>query len=177
MNWTHAVIAEDPTEVITLEQAKSNLDVTFNDDDTLIQSYIDAAVGWVQNHTGRFLKPTTVEVYADRFATPLNMPFSPFRSLVSVNSGGSLVAARSIAGEYLALLPASGARWPSAPQELGSVVVRYIVGFEPGKVPPVFLQAVKLVVSIFYDKPDGKDLEAQWKSARDLLSGFRSRNL
>lgn len=177
MNWEHAIIAREDAEVVSLEDAKRDLDVTFNDDDDLIRAHVAAASNWVEQYTNRFLSPTTVELYADRFTMPLRLPFAPFRSLSSLTAGGVALAPRTLAGEAASILPAAGSAWPRVARELGSVTVRYVVGYEAGKVPPVFAQAIKLITAIFYDKVDGSDLKVQWAAAENLLSGFRVRSL
>ncbi len=177
MRWTHSILSTTPPEFITLDQVKADLDITHANDDALLTDHIASAIDWVQTYTNRFLAPTTVRVMLDRVHPMLSLPFGPFQSLTSLSVGGSSVASRVVGGEALDLLPAVGANWPYAPQELGAVVATYVVGYPVGAVPPIFAQAVKMIVSIFYDKPDGRELEAQWKAVTNFLSSKRVRNI
>ena len=178
MRWAYSIItAGDPTDLLPLEAAKKHLDVTFADDDELIGDYIKSALDWVQEHTGLFLSNTIVEVYSDGLATPYELPFGPFIAVTSMTVGGEAVVPRQV-GQSGLLLPPAGSSWPYvAVSELGAVTTRYSVGFQSAVVPPVLIQAAKIVLSIFYDKPEGNELENQWKAVRNMLSTSRVRNL
>lgn len=173
MNWIHAVVTPPVIKPLALADVKSDLDVTFSDDDVMIQSYIDAAVAWVEKETNRFLAPCVVEVYTDGFSTPMAMPFAPVTAFTTMTVSGSSYDPRRIIGDGLTILP-STSYWPAlAAPALGDVVVRYSVGYPTGQVPAPLLQAAKLVVSIFYDKPVGNELKTQWQAAQDLIRHFR----
>lgn len=178
MRWQHAVTSRDPVTLLTLEQAKRDLDITFDDDDVMIGDYIKSAVSWVEEYTGRFLSRANIELYADSLPLPFNLPFGPFASLTSLTARGSAIAPRIVAGEAASLLPPAGLPWPSLHAEIGSVVVSYTVGYAtPDEIPAELRQGAMLVVRILYDKPDGKELKDQWMGVENLLSLKRIRNI
>lgn len=47
---------------VTLQEAKAYLKVDFNDDDTLIQTLIEASEDWVSKETNHVLTPTTKQL-------------------------------------------------------------------------------------------------------------------
>jgi hypothetical protein len=57
MEYTLAIVSRTPTTVLSLNDAKRELDVTFTDDDALIQQHVDTAIDWVENYTNLFLQP------------------------------------------------------------------------------------------------------------------------
>lgn len=171
-----AIISVDPVEVLSLADAKRNLDVTFNDDDILIAEQIEAAIGWVQEHTNRVLRPTTLEAYFNALSYPLRLPLAPLKSIVSMSVNAVSYTPRLVG---TAILPPAGEAWPYLPplSQIGSVTVRYTAGYDAGMVPPVIKQAIQFIVAIYYDKPNGKEAEAQWSHVTNMLSILRVRNL
>lgn len=55
--------------IITLEQAKVNLRVDFDDDDAIIQRNINSAIGWVEKYTNYALTEKPVTVYTSNCGT------------------------------------------------------------------------------------------------------------
>lgn len=164
MRWSHSIILPSPaTDVLSLEEAKRELDVTHNEDDALITSHIASAVDWVQKYTGRFLAPTVVDLLMDEFPSVIELPFAPVSSVGAINyadpSGNLLAIApgsyRAIAGEPFRIIPAIGQRWPYAESGyVGAVSVRATFGYAAGEAPANLLQAVRTVLNLFYEKPD-----------------------
>ena len=70
---------------VTLSEVKSHLRVSFTDQDTLIQAYIDAAIDFVENYTGRKLMTQTWSLVCDNWieATEL-IKFGELQSVSSV---------------------------------------------------------------------------------------------
>lgn len=52
--------------IITLEQAKANLQVDFDDDNAVIERCIKSAISWVEKYTGYILNEGVIKVYADK---------------------------------------------------------------------------------------------------------------
>jgi len=177
MNWSHIVTEREALNLLTLEEAKRELDVTFPDDDAMIGDYIKSAQDYVEDYLGLFLSRATVTLFADSLPLPFHLPFGPFVSLLSMSVKGVALQPRTVAGDFAALLPTSGAVWPFLQRESGAVQVVYVAGFEAGKAPAVAKQATALIVRIFYDKPDGKEADAQWKAVHSLLGMKRVRSL
>jgi hypothetical protein len=60
---------------------------------------------------------------------------------------------------------------------IGEVVVRYEAGYAEGKAPAGLLAAVRAVLSIYYDKPQGQELRQSWDAVDRSLIPFRLRSL
>ncbi len=56
-----------PVAPLTLQEAKTHLRLTTGDEDTLVQTIIESAWGWVERSTGRALTRTTYEARWDQF--------------------------------------------------------------------------------------------------------------
>lgn len=179
MKYEVIILSRTPTTVLSLDDAKRELDITFEDDDALIQSHIDSAVEWVETYTGLLLSPAVVEMIADRLASPLRLPRGPVLAaptLITVD-GVAVTGFRGVGGSPYAVLPASATLWPSTVGGLGAVVVRFNAGFAEGTVPAGILGAIRAILNIYYDKPTGTELRSQWDGVERMLSTYRVRSL
>ena len=70
--------------VVQLADVKAQLNVTFTDDDMLIQAKIDAAEAYLEQFTGRAFLTQTRTVYFDGFCRPLELPVMPVQSITSI---------------------------------------------------------------------------------------------
>lgn len=72
--------------IITLEQAKENLHVDFDDDDAVIQRCINSAIGWVEKYTDYALQEKPITVYTGRCGTVdiVTYPFEVVTADVSI---------------------------------------------------------------------------------------------
>lgn len=178
MKYEIAIVSRTPAEVLSLEDAKRELDVTFDDDNALIRSQADQAVEWVENHTGRFLTPAVVDMIADELPPILRLPRGPVNAITSITVDGVAVSGfRAIGGSPYTVMPAAGSRWPYTATGLGAVAVRFTAGYAEGAVPPGIIAAIKCVLAIFYDKPTGAELNAQWNAVERMLSTYRLRSI
>lgn len=60
--------AVSPANVaVTLDQARQHCRIDFEDDDDILQLYLDAAIGYVQNRTGRRLASQQLRIFLDFF--------------------------------------------------------------------------------------------------------------
>lgn len=174
MRWIHTITQSyDPETVLPLAAVKAELDIDHNDDDSLITSHRDAAIGWVENYTNRFLGPKTVLFTADYIpGSGLQLPFAPFTSLTTLSVGGEDVAnPTTIAAAPGLLLPPSASSWPSYTAAMGAVQAEYIAGYAAGSTPEVLLQAAKLMTGLFYDKSDRMEKDTQ--AVQNLIREYR----
>jgi hypothetical protein len=84
---------------------------------------------------------------------------------------------RTVAGSPYAVLPAVGVLWPFTASGLGASVVRFEAGYAEGAVPQGIVGAIRAILSIYYDKPVGAELNAQWESIKNMLSTYRLRTV
>ena len=153
------VVITPPQPVITREQAKAHLNVDHDDDDTLIDIYVAAAVGHIDGPDGwlgRSLGRQTLEARFDTFETDggdLALSCGPVVELVSIGWTGAdrlprvgdpaLVDLIDNALCFDGLAPWTGMR-------VGREVlkVRYVAGYET--LPPAIRSALLLMVGDLY---------------------------
>lgn len=180
MDYSLNPIAPRPEQtLLTLEDAKRQLDVTFDDDNTLIQSQINEAISWVEGYTGRWLYPVNLELYTGNLTQPVvRLPGVPILSVTSVLVDGVAVAGfRTIPGSQYTVLPPAGQLWPYTVAGMGGTVITYLAGYPDGTCPPALISAVKAMLNILYDKPTGPELKAQMDGVERSLETWRVRNI
>jgi hypothetical protein len=178
VDYQVSVVSRDDTvEPLSLDAAKRDLDVTFADDDELIQEHIDSAIGYAEAYTNLFLVPVTLRLYTGSLPSIFRLPRGPVQGVTSVLVDGVAVAGfQTISGSSYAVLPPVSQSWPFTATPYGSVI-EYSAGFAAGKVPPAILGALKQIVSIYYDKPSGNELASQWAAVERVLSPLKLRSV
>jgi uncharacterized phiE125 gp8 family phage protein len=182
-----AASATPPVAVppITLEAAKLHLKVDTNADDALIGDLLAAAVDHVERITGMFLSRRPFASYADGLGRWLELRPWPIKSIDGVVYAG-------VGGDFL-LDPAlyhvaDGARparivpiatWPNGRSFRGSVTITGTAGFDgPEDVPPLALQAVRVLLAEFYQNREAGALSiAAERSVAWLLRDLKVRRL
>lgn len=147
--------------VIDLADAKAHCRVEHDDDDALIQAYIDAAIGHLngpRGWMGRSISPQTLELALDAFPTGARkLPFGPVTEIVSITyidpDGAEQTlddaAYRLLSSGELAL--AYGETYPSTRSQPEAVKIRYEAGFEEdGQEAKTIKAAVMLMVGDLY---------------------------
>jgi len=160
------VVIEPPSElVVSVEEAKAHLRVDFDDDDDLIEGYLQAAIGnfdgpggWL----GRALILQTLELRLDRFPFyGVVLPYAPVVDLQAVlydDDDGveqtlDPAVTRIVGGDHHSrLVRAYGQSWPSTRCQEEAVRIQYRAGYgESGAdVPAPIRQAILLYVGHFY---------------------------
>lgn len=152
------VVVTPPTPAIDLDVVKSHLRVEFNDDDALIQAYVDAAVshidgpgGWL----GRSVWPQTLELRQNVFGDDTRLPYGPVQSVTSIKYVDGDGAEQTVppADYFLTgdgeIKLSHGASWPSLRGDAEGVRIRYEAGHET--LPGAVLSAVLLMVGDLYN--------------------------
>lgn len=151
------VVVTPPDPDFSLDTVKEHLRVDHEDDDNLIQAYIDAACTHIDGPhgiLGRAVFPQTLELRRNVFCGPIRLPYGPATSVVSVKYvSESGVEETMPADDYaltyggeLALV--SGASWPTLRGDAEGVRIQYVVGFDP--TPTAIIQAILLLVGHWY---------------------------
>lgn len=181
MRWTHDIVTPgDPTDVITLDSIKADLDITFDDDDAQLIEHRSSAIDYIERHTNRFLSPTVVDIFLDCFGSTnkmLVMPFAPLQAFTSMDVVGSSYTPRLISGEFLRLLPVLGQPWPTVATEMGSIKVRATFGYATGSVPGGIIAAIKALVRMYYDRPEAASLKVDMDALESALRPYRVRSI
>jgi hypothetical protein len=179
MKYLIVEVSRTLTTVMPLNDAKRDLDVTFDDDDTMIQQQVDEAVNYIETYCNLYLQPVVLDLVADRLPSPLHLPRGPVSAApTSVTVDGVAVAGfRGLGGSPYAVLPAAGASWPQTATGMGGVVVRFTAGYPEGAVPAGLRSAIRAILAIHYDKPTGQELKAQWDAVHRILSPYKLRSI
>ena len=143
--------------VVTLVEAKSQLAVTHDSDDTLIQLYLDAAIAHVdgaEGVLGRCLVTQEWDWTLDGFCSPLRVPLPTLQAITSITYRDGLSATQTVpADDYMV----SGQRitaprgWPGTDGYPGSVTVRFTAGYgAAADVPAAYKWLILLLVADAY---------------------------
>lgn len=148
---------------VTREEAKAACRVDFDDDDTLIDGLIAAAVdhldGWRGVLGGRALVTQTWQQDFACLDDPLRLAIWPVASVTSLTYYDADNASQTLAssvyqtfadarGNYLGLRPAQD--WPSLYSRRDAVRVTYVAGTEVNNVPPAAKTAILMLVAHWY---------------------------
>ena len=151
-------------EPVLLEEAKNHLRVDIQEDDPLIDAYIQAARQWCEAFTRKAFITQTWDVYFDAWpdGRAIWFPKPPLQSVTSVKytdedgikstlSSSDYIVSTGTPG--LATLKAS-ADWPSDTlQAADGVVVRFVAGFGDAaeNVPEQVRQSIRLLLGHMYE--------------------------
>ena len=148
-------VVEAPAETspVSLEEAKVHLRVEIDNEDDLIQGYLDAATTLVEEvYTWRALLTRTLSVVIRvRPDGTVWLPYPPVQSLESVTNADTDV---ELGPTQFSLRPASGivvlgSGYCTPGREL---VIEYVAGYgEADVVPKQFKQAILLLVGHWYE--------------------------
>ena len=127
--------AEEP---ITLAEAKLNLRVDHNDEDSRISALIAAARKAAENRSSTVLITQTLDYYLDRFpGWEIELPKGPLQSLTSITYIDADGVTQTLSSaEYLVdvahergrITPAFGKVWPATREQINAIIIRYQAG-------------------------------------------------
>ncbi len=168
-------------EVLTLAQAKKQLkiDDDIDDENELIQSYIDAAVVNCENFIGGHIIPGALALTYDRFDSPVEFEAFPLKSVTTVNYYTADVETTLDSNKY-SLTKLSGKVFklrfkevtPSTDERFDAVTITVACGFPSDVIPKPIIQAIKLQVSDMYEiREDRKEMLST--AAMSLLRPYK----
>ena len=163
-----SLVTAPTAEPVSLDEAKTHLRVTGNDEDLLIDALIKAARQHVEGRDGwlnRALITQTWDLFLDCFPKsselPIVVPLPPLQSITSITyldgAGASqtwvvtdyTVDAKSEPGR---ITPAYGKSYPSTRNVMNAVTVRFVAGYGgPVAVPGPLKLALGALVAHFYE--------------------------
>lgn len=156
-------ITPPSVEPVTLAEAKRQckVDADITDDDTLIDSYIQAARELAEHRTGRLFCTQTIEGVLDAFpAINIPLPVSPVQSVVSVKYIDTNGSEQEVPSNYYTLdtyglvpsiEPEYGVVWPAVRTGKNAVKVRLMAGYgDAAAVPLAVKQWILMAVDVFY---------------------------
>jgi uncharacterized phiE125 gp8 family phage protein len=144
---------------VTLAEAKLHLRVDHTDEDTYIQTLIEAATGWAEEYTGRAFSSSTWVKVLPEFPSEdeIILERAPLISVTSVvyrdedNAAQTMAAAdyqvdtRSEPGK---IVLAKDTDWPDTYERIDAVAVTFTAGYST--VPAGVKQAILLMVGHMY---------------------------
>ena len=161
-----ALVTPAATEPVSTSEAKAHLRVDTSDEDTLIASYVSAAVKYIETQTGPLITQTwdykvnrewpLVDNYYSIY-----LPFSPVQSVTSVSyvdidgntqtlSAGLYQTVLSAPNPYLT--KAYNQDWPQIRDIPDAITVRFVAGYtNAAAVPAPIKSAILLMVGRLYE--------------------------
>lgn len=156
--WSRlTLVTAASSPAVTLAEAKKHLRVSWNDEDDIIQVYLNAAIATIEgpNGIGVALGQQTWRLSLDGFPWEIRLPLGPVSSVDSItytNENGSDATVdswREDLDQYPARLwPERNQSWPAAYCEPGSVKVQFTTGYQT--IPGDLKAAVLLIVGHLY---------------------------
>jgi uncharacterized phiE125 gp8 family phage protein len=153
------------SSLFELSEVKSQLRIDIDADDTLLQTYIDAAVSWAEQYRGeKFLTETQVD-YLDEFPVEINPVWFPLVSVTSIAyldiNGDSQTLDSSVyqvdANQKLGpgrIRLAYNQSWPSQRGgDLNAVTITYKAGYgdTADDVPGHIKQGILMLIGSLYE--------------------------
>lgn len=151
--------------LMTLAEVKTHLRVDHTDDDTYIQTLINAAVSYLDGYTGRLGRAILEQTWRmdfDGFSTQLRLPVGDLMAVSSVTYYDANNAQQTLSanvyqvqtdglGPYVALK--TGQAWPSTYSRLDAVRVTWTAGYgsAAASVPVAIKHAAFLLIGTWYD--------------------------
>ena len=149
------------TSPISIAEVKSNSNIFHNDDDVLIQGYIDAAVEYVEKYCGIALIERAGNIYIDCFTDVIYSPIHPLKDVSAINyidqNGVTQTVNSSIYKVDYKSNPSkislkANQSWPDTANELNAVIIESEIGYgNASEVPNAIKQALLLIVDHWYE--------------------------
>lgn len=158
---------------IDLALAKQHIRVEGTDEDTLVTQYLNAAVAWVENYTGKLLSRREVTQEMAAFETYLPLFYGPSPDTLTIDYTDADDAAQTIADAKIVgqrVYPAGA--WPGIADDT-PVAITYTAGY--ATTPADLDSAVLLLVGEFYDNREaGEAAPAVTMAVEALCRPYRS---
>lgn len=165
--WKEVVTAPTDT-VLTLDDAKRQLRVTWNDDDTAITDYLHACREYAERHIpgGLALLQTTFDHKRSTFPAGRDRlylsppPLSSVTSATYYDTAGDSQTLTENTDFYTHapdtgqgwLVPVPGTNWPDTQLERSdAVTIRFVAGYTQSTVPHLIRQAMRLALGGFWE--------------------------
>lgn len=158
------VTTQPTTEPVTLAEAKEQLHIDHDDEDSYVDALIVAARIYCEAITQRSLVTRTYTAYLDCWpGTIIELPFPPLATVTSIkyyDDAGSAAATVSSANYIVdtnsepgRVALKSSAAWPTVNlREINGVEIIYTAGYgNAAAVPDIYKAAIKLLIGHLYE--------------------------
>lgn len=172
-------------EPVTLEDQKDHMNVTFDDQNSLIEELVAAATQKLDGASGllgRCLITQRWRLTLDKFSPKILLPLAPVQSVQAVtyidgNGVEQTHTAWSLYGlgnDDAYLMPAFNTSWPSTRAIPEAVKIDITAGYgdEPEAVPEPLRQAIRLWAAHLYDNRPSTSEDAAQNFVRPIDIGF-----
>lgn len=168
--------------MITLDEAKKQLNISHDDDDSLIADLITESITHVENYTNRIIETAAVAESFDGFSTPLVLTKTPLVTIQSITYLDGDEVEQTLATytldrrkTYPEITPAYGESWPSTSGAIQSVTVNYTAGYSD--MPGPLRRAALMILSSLYEQREnhlsGTIVAGVPVSAEYLMNSYR----
>lgn len=174
--------AVEGSEVISLAKAKKHLRIesTFEDEDDLIQSYIDAAVSNSENYIGGHIAQKDMVIKMDSVSKEFSFEAFPVVAVSSVNyfaKSDDTATVMPTDNYYLSSVNTKVSKLtikaiPDTSERYDAITVAVKVGYEDGKVEKPILQAILLQIADMYERREDRT-EVTLTAAMALLRPYK----
>jgi uncharacterized phiE125 gp8 family phage protein len=143
-------------EPVTLEEVKSHLRITNEDEDDYISALIVTARKSIERYLNRALMTQTYDYYLENWKDVIRLPFPPLVSVTSVTYNGNLTLSTSVYDVVNYDDPGYIKRkyetsWPTLDVRPDAVVIRYVCGYGDAQdVPEDIRHAILLTCGDLY---------------------------
>lgn len=156
-----------PASALAVSLAEAKLSCRFDGTelDADIADMILDATRLTEHEVGRCIMPQTWQLTLDAFPSAFELTRAPVASITSItytDAAGTLqtldpaACALDTADAYgpAYCVPAYGASWPAAREQVNAVAVRYVAGYpDAASVPSQFKRQIKIFVAMLLDDP------------------------
>lgn len=190
MKYEPVLVAAPATLPVSLPDCKQHLRVDYDDEDGLIELYLQAAVshldgaeGWL----GRSIVAQTWSQQFDRFARSLRLDLAPVSSIVSVTYVDGVGVEQTVAGNAYSLINKTSApevrfdpefNFPIVSSDRPALTVTFLSGYgTDADVPAALKVGILLMVGDMYQEREAKIAGSLIENTAvcRLLNPFRTR--
>lgn len=152
----------DSTQVVTLDEAKTHLRITGTDEDTLLNSLIDAATEYAQEYQRRKYLTTSCVDYLDAWLRVIRPAWSPLVAVTSITYVDANGTTQTLAADQYRvdtdtqparITEAWSCTWPAIRNITNAIAVTYTAGYgtAAADVPQRIRSAILLLVGHLYN--------------------------
>ena len=152
-----ALVTPPAEKILTLAEAKQHLRVDLTDEDTLIQTYINAVDAHLDGPAGVLGRALVTQVWDWTLpafpADELRLPLPPVQSVDSISYLDAGGAAQTVASWQTYsrhgadfIRPAFGAAWPATRAVENAVTIRFTAGYGAAAAVPDAIRAAALLL-------------------------------
>lgn len=171
-------------EVVSLADAKLQLRVTHDYEDTEIQGFIDAAVAEAESYIGGIILQRTITFGLENWVDRFDFPVGPAKEVISVKylkSGNVNYTTADVEtyklyafgkNKHQLILKSAITGFSLEDETLDAVKIEATIGYLGADIPLDIVQSVKLILTDLYEFRGEKEIKLN-RSSRNLLRPYK----